>query len=144
MPTSPTMFERGNEVRLAGLFRHHLASTTVAAVAAAAAAQQQQQASSSSNGDSSSSVPRSPPSAHGASSVTSSTNAGGSQQQPRPDSQQQNGQAKEEGDYDPVDYRCFGNNATKTEPQSEVRGRERDTLIGLWNGDAGWQRTYYV
>jgi len=26
MPTSPTMFERGNEVRLAGLFRHHLAS----------------------------------------------------------------------------------------------------------------------
>jgi len=26
MPTSPTMFERGNESRLAGLFRHHLAN----------------------------------------------------------------------------------------------------------------------
>jgi uncharacterized C2H2 Zn-finger protein len=26
MPTSPTMFERGNETRLAGLFRHHLAN----------------------------------------------------------------------------------------------------------------------
>jgi hypothetical protein len=26
MPTSPTMFERGNEARLAGLIRHHLAN----------------------------------------------------------------------------------------------------------------------
>lgn len=28
MPTSPTMFERGNETRLAGLFRHHLATSS--------------------------------------------------------------------------------------------------------------------
>ncbi len=44
MPTSPTMFERGNEIRLAGLIRHHLANPDGgrgAAVAAAAAAQQQ-------------------------------------------------------------------------------------------------------
>ena len=26
MPTSPTIFERGNEARLAGLIRHHLAN----------------------------------------------------------------------------------------------------------------------
>ena len=44
MPTSPTMFERGNEIRLAGLIRHHLANPDGgrgAAAAAAAAAQQQ-------------------------------------------------------------------------------------------------------
>uniref|UniRef100_A0A0K2TVH0 Uncharacterized protein n=1 Tax=Lepeophtheirus salmonis TaxID=72036 RepID=A0A0K2TVH0_LEPSM len=33
MPTSPTMFERGNEIRLAGLIRHHLANDVPRSVA---------------------------------------------------------------------------------------------------------------
>lgn len=91
MPTSPTMFERGNEARLAGLFRHHLANEPGMT-----------------NGGNRPSVATSGTPEH-------FTNGVGKTSTPQ---QQAASSTTNNSDQDPLDYRCYGNQS-KTEPQSE-------------------------
>eukprot|EP00095_Tigriopus_kingsejongensis_P012309 maker-scaffold284_size223161-snap-gene-1.23 protein:Tk12309 transcript:maker-scaffold284_size223161-snap-gene-1.23-mRNA-1 annotation:"dna transcription factor activity" len=97
MPTSPTIFERGNENRLAGLFRHHLSNSEVPAVRPAVAHQ-------------TSSTPQSTrpdvgtPSGQSANIHSSTPNSEASR------------------DYNPVDYRCFNNQLKAGQTETENGG----------------------
>ncbi|TRY61057.1 hypothetical protein TCAL_07968 [Tigriopus californicus] len=107
MPTSPTMFERGNETRLAGLFRHHLSNSDVA-----------------------SSRNNVPTAAH----QTSSTPQSAHTEVITPNSQTTgihsstpNGDSNERGDHTPVDYRCFNNQSKTSLQEADYGNRSRST-----------------
>eukprot|EP00096_Caligus_rogercresseyi_P009716 TRINITY_DN334_c1_g1_i1.p1 TRINITY_DN334_c1_g1~~TRINITY_DN334_c1_g1_i1.p1 ORF type:complete len:653 (-),score=140.48 TRINITY_DN334_c1_g1_i1:2088-4046(-) len=95
MPTSPTMFERGNEIRLAGLIRHHLSNDMPRSVVNSIA------------------VATKPSPAHVPQTAVNAT----AQQPPQgvqsqvQHEQQQHVQSQpsrqESSSYDPVDYRCY-------------------------------------
>jgi predicted RNA-binding Zn-ribbon protein involved in translation (DUF1610 family) len=125
MPTSPTMFERGNEVRLAGLFRHHLAGDLSRAAAGTTAATL---VNGSLNGrlDGAGGPP-------GEIHVNSKLLSNGS-------TQQQASSTTNSGE-NALDYtnRCYANQQPKMEPQSEsdyIHGRSNGTERGNGVGES--------
>ena len=112
--------------RLAGLFRAHLTNND-----SGSSRNSPVPAHSGSQVTSSSSNPSVVNGGAAAASSSSSNQTPNSSQQ-RPDSIQQHAAAAaalkdNNSDYDPVDYRCYNNQSTKSEPQSEVRTRVRRT-----------------